>query len=189
MACSCAAFAVVMVISVLTNFVKAEGTLSMYNCSHRYELRVGEHGNGEDIYCQGTCMDVNPPLVNTESCLSLQAILRLHTSVVTAGDCLELTIYPGDYLLSSFFQARVNYSVVITAPEGGVSFSCASSSADVNCTSDSGGGDAIISMVVFEGRASDHVFVRIDGVNFRNCSKQLQFDELEDLSIINCQFL
>ena len=125
--------------------------------------------------------------------MSLWNILELHDDELGAGDCLELLFTPGSYLLPSMDRVRVHdYSLIMSAPEGRVTFSCAEES---GCEGDGSVGGAsgrvgtAIAMVAFDGTETDDMFVTIEGIVFRSCSRRLQFDEVSYVSIRNCSFM
>lgn len=145
--------------------------------------------------CQGSCLQSSPSLPQqVGGCISFMNILELHNGNVGAGDCLELLLAPGSYLLPSLDRVRVqSYSLIMSAPEGGVTFSCVEES---GCEEDGiiGGGASgevgtAMAMMVFDGAENSDMFVTIEGILFRSCSRRLQFDDVSYVGIRNCSFM
>ncbi len=164
----------------------SNGGTPSYNCSHSYQLSPST----EEERC---CVHVSPSLSTGGSCSPLMEILFLHGSMIAVGDCLELMFAPGDYFLPSLSQVLVEYSVVMTAPQGGVHLVCAEEGV---CGEGGGGGlegvqdeEEVVAMIVFNGMQREDMFVEINGIKFSDCTRQLQFDELSSLTISNCTFM
>lgn len=135
-----------------------------------------------------------------ESCTSLWSILQ-HGGNISAGDCMELVFATGHYWLPDLAQIRVHFSLVMTASESGVTFACGGS----ECGEEEGDGDAdplsaggagpaegvTIAMMAFEAAelGNNTMFVKISGIDFINCSRQLEFDKVNLVSISNCTFV
>lgn len=137
-----------------------------------------------------TCLSTTPALNGSEdSCVSLREILGLHKT----QDCLELIFAPGTYRLSSLLtRVRIQFSLVMSAPEGGVTFACEESMCDGGIGGSDGGAGTTMAMMAFEHTDLEEeggTFVRIEGIDFRNCSGKLQFDEVGNVSITNCTFV
>ena len=160
---------------------------SQPNCSNTYLLSPSP-----DAYT-GCCVQLSPPLPTAGSCSTIMEILSLHNGTIPAGDCLQLTFSPGLYHLPSLSQVLVRYSVVMTAPQGGVEVACGEGEGQ-GCGEGGGGAQdredeaVIVAMMVFNGTQRENMFVNVEGIRFSNCTKQLQFDELTSLSINNCTF-
>ena len=124
----------------------------------------------------------------------------MHNGVVEEGDCLELAFLPGTYQLSSLLTTvRVEYSVVLSAPEGGVVLTCARSEEPLcECAPGDGGvlppqgdtekGRIVQPLVLFQPVSESHVFVRFEGIEFEYCSRQFDFISVHTLNISNCSF-
>lgn len=161
------------------------------NCSHRYFLSVREDAFPPRS-CRGSCLQSSPSMTQQQdpvlpSCLTLWDVLELHGGNSSRGECLlELLFAPGKYLLPTLDTVRVQFSLLMSAPEGGVEFTCVES----RCggTDSPGGGDITV-MMEFGGAPGNNLSVTIDGIGFRSCSSQLQFDEVSFVSINNCSFM
>ena len=168
---------------------------SSSNCSHSYQLSASAE---QDRRC---CFQVTPSLPSTAgSCSTLMDILYLHNDIIPAGDCLELVFAPGEYVLPSPLpQVLVQYSVVMTAPQGGVDVVCGGEGGGCGGEGEGEGGrlgvveegedGEIVAMMVFNGTQREDMSVEIRGITFSDCTKQLQFDELGSLSVNNCSFM
>ena len=178
-----------------------------YNCSLSYSLKfsgeVVQAVGGSNQFCWDSCL-LSSPATPVEgdlgvNCLLLLDIFQSHSGLIAANDCLELILSPGDYRLSSLSLVQVQYSVVLRAPAGGVTFSCGVNSERM-CRGDGnndGGGTTSppgdtgreVAMVAFDGSQLNDMFVALDSISFQYCSKKLQFDALEELRIINSSFM
>lgn len=162
------------------------------NCSQRYLLSVSDDTAPRP--CQGSCLQSSPSIATVDSsCLSLWNILDLYDGELSEGDdCLELLFAPGNYQLPSADQVRVQFSLVMSALEGGVTFACMETGCE-NAREDALTGDdtgaPAVAMMAFEGSGRSNVSVTIEGIVFRSCSKRLQFDEVSYLGIKNCSFM
>ena len=156
------------------------------NCSHSYQLSASPE---QDRRC---CIQLSPALPTAGRCSTLMDILILHNGTIPAGDCLKLIFAPGSYMLPSLSQALVRYSVVMTAPQGGVDVVCGK---EGGVCSEGGGGtlgegeEQIVAMMVFNGTQREDMSVEINNIRFSHCTKQIQFDELSSLSITNSTFM
>lgn len=157
------------------------------NCSLSYNLTVGIDGDINDPYCLESYFQSSPPVFAEKS--TLKDILELHGTIIGPGDCLELVLSPGDYTISPLSHIMVNYSIVISAPEGGVNFECVCDRDNTTKSSNASDGGNFTAMIAFNGSELDSMTVQIEGVNFYNCSRWLQFDELESIRIENCSFV
>lgn len=100
---------------------------------------------------------------------------------------------------------RVQYSLIMTAPNGRVNFVCESDTETV-CDGSTGGdadADGSVSnldpggemeterpiMVEFDGTDNSNMFMEMQGLSFMNCSRQLRFDNLQRLTVRNCAFM
>ena len=147
---------------------------SSYNCSRKYNLSLSDCGGN---HCKDSCMQTEPAMA-VDSCMSLLDILKMFKDNETAGDCLELVLTPGEYKLPSLSQVVINYSVVLTAPEGGVTFSCTD-------TDKSETVEEVNEMIHF----SEVNFVKMENINFKYCARKFCFNELKFLSINSCTFM
>ena len=84
----------------------------------------------------------------------------------------------------------LNYSVVVSAPQGGVSILCGSECPNVTDAS-----SARLLWFQRETTASrflsieiDEFFVQLDGISFSGCNNPLQFDAVDYVGISNCSF-
>lgn len=158
------------------------------NCSHRYWLRLSDDTAPRS--CQESCLQSSPSMPGqenpVESCVSLWNILEMHHNIST-GDCLELLFAPGSYRLPSLDQVRIPFSLVMSALDGEVVFTCGCEVEAAGGTLDSAGG-ITPALMEFEGQGSN-MSVVIDGIVFRSCSRKLQFDEVNYVSIRNCSFM
>ena len=178
------------------------------NCSYRYTLSPSSN-DGEGA-CRASCLLSSPPTLGAspvENCPTVGSILQQHAPLITEGDCLELLFAPGLYLLASTMQVGVRFSLVMRAPEGGVTFTCGGSECasggvvqDPTGGGTAGGGatgvrsgingeDMQPAMMAFGGVEPGRMSVRMDGIHFRDCSRHLQFDEVDLVSVHNCTFV
>lgn len=162
-------------------------SLAASNCSHRYLLSVSD--DTAPTPCWGSCLQSSPSIPQQaavdSSCLSLWNILDLYDGELSEGDCLELLFAPGNYQLPSLNEVRVQFSLVMSALEGGVEFSCMENGCENDGEDDLTGAMA---MMEFEGSGSN-VSVTIEGIVFRSCSRRLQFDEVSYVGIKHCSFV
>ncbi len=115
-------------------------------------------------------------LQERDDCMTLSEAFG-SADLTSPGDCLELSLSPGDYHFSER-EAILDYSVVITAPLGGVTFTC-------ECTDPQN-----IHPFSFRKAADDtsESFVAMDALSFRGCHWPLQFDNIDHVSISECTF-
>ena len=174
-----------------------------YNCSHSYLLSPSPAPH-LGTCCQGSCVTSTPLLQPSsgggDTCQSVLDVLHTHAGdVISGGDCLELVFLPGTYQLSSLTAVTVGYSVVMSAQEGGVVFTCAAS-LEPSCVCGEGekvGAGGIVKdtagrvtpMVTFEGGRQDNVFVVLEGIEIENCSRHLEFKSLRSLRVQDCKFV
>lgn len=168
----------------------ASAPLQPLNCSLGFMLSSRTVSES----CQESCFTTSPPLVeDNPECLSLGAILEvLGDRVAMESDCVvELQLSPGEYWLSPLFQVQVQFSIALSAPEGGVMVQCRPS----ECQGDGGGEDQGDTssvhrpMMAFEGGLlGNNMSVSIEGIDFRHCSRHFQFDEVHSVRITNCTF-
>ena len=79
----------------------------------------------------------------------------------------------------------------MSAPEGGVTFSCEESvcASGITPGASDDGADTMAMMAFEHTGVEQSTFVHIEGIDFRNCSRKLQFDEVDNVSINNCSFV
>lgn len=163
-----------------------------YNCSHSYRIRPSDEGSSRPFCSEETCVETSPLMPDTVSrCLSIRQLLSIYNSVIHAEDCLELMFAPGVYHLSSLPNMSVQYSLVMSAPEGGVSLTCArpTCACETQDTLSPPDSSAVPMMVFNSSQVQEDMFVKISGIEFRNCSRQLQFNNVDSLSVTDCQFM
>ena len=125
-------------------------------------------------------VDEDPAMLcNTRS---LYHLLEQRKAVVSADDCLQVNIYPGTYSLS-LYTDMLNYSAVISAPEGGVRVTCESEC--VNTTNITSSSPLWFQRSSPEG---GEFFVQLEGISFESCPRPLQFDAMDYVDISNCNF-
>ena len=141
------------------------------NCSYTYTLRTGSLSTTSSISVQATA--------GGESTLysSLYEFLTSLNVIIPADGCLQLSLEPGQYAISTAHSTILSYSLTVSAPRGGVTLHCEDD--PVSNTS-----HAPLKM----SRTSGVMFVLLDGVVFEDCSRPLQFDNLDRVSITNCVF-
>lgn len=179
--------------SVLAQATPPPPPTPSYNYSSRYLVNIAGTLQAPSNGCvdNESCLSTTPSLDGSEdSCISLRKILELHKP----QDCLELIFAPGTYMLSSTLtRVRIQFSLVMSAPEGGVTFACEESVCESGITpgaTDGGSTTSTLAMMAFEHTGlEESTFVHIEGIDFRNCSGKLQFDEVDDVSITNCTFV
>lgn len=176
-----------------------EDSTASYNCSLSYLLSPSPAPH-QGTCCQGGCVVSSPLQPGAgDTCHSILDILDMHASAVISGeDCLELVFMPGTYQLPSLTAVTVGYSVVMSAQEGGVVFTCAAS-LEPSCMCEEGdlglGGVAedtkgrVTPMVSFEGGQQESMFVVLEGIELENCSRHLEFKSLHSLRVHNCKFV
>ena len=178
----------------LSSLNLSAGQYPSYNCSHMYVLSSSgkylDRGSSSQ-YCKDSCLQATPALVvsTNPDCTLLQHVLQSYNPVIPDGDCLELQFMPGEYRLSSLSQIQVSYSMVLSAPWGGVSMTCSEAS-DTVCDSDGGVNEVAADnfMIAVNGSQTKAVFVSINSLSFSNCSKRLQFNSLTNLTVTNSTF-
>lgn len=184
---SCWAVLLLLLVHLVTWQPAATQGVNSYNCSHQYSLRLSTSSSPspcQEESCVQNC--------TVESCLSLRAILEMYNDIISQEDCMELMFAPGSYKLSSLSQVNVSYSIVMSAPDGGVTFTCSPNPVQESSCQDAskGADDGGIIMILFKGTGSgSKMFVKIDSIDFRYCSRQLRFDNLKSLNINRCTFV
>lgn len=173
-----------------------------FNCSHRYLLNLNpsSHERTNSSCCLGSCVDSTPLISGVvDRCVSIMEILSMYnSSIISEEDCLELVFTPGTYQLSSLAsRVRVQYSVIMSAPEGGVVFTCAASQ-EASCVCGTNNEDAdlfpdgrVVPLLMFEGAQQRNrtMFVKFNNIEFKHCSRQLEFIALYSLSVTGCKFV
>ena len=143
------------------------------NCSYGYMVRSDP---------QRSCNCVLSSQDGFTNCRTLAEILNGLKKRIPSDDCVQLRVDPGTYTLTSY-ETTLNYSAVISAPNGGVTFTCLS-----NCMT---GSQAVVgsSPLAFESNSKAGArFVVMEGVAFEDCQRPLQFDALNNVTINNCSF-
>ena len=143
------------------------------NCS--YEYMVHSHP-------QRSCNCVLSSQDGFTDCRTLAEILSGLKKQIPSDECVQLRVDPGNYTLTSY-ETTLNYSAVISAPNGGVTFTCLS-----NCMT---GSQAVVgsSPLAFESNSEAEArFVVMEGVEFEDCQRPLQFDAFNNVTINNCSF-
>ena len=143
------------------------------NCSYGYTVHSDP---------QRSCNCVLLSQDGFTNCRTLAEILNALKEQIPSDDCLQLSVDPGTYTLTSY-ETTFNYSAVISAPSGNVTFTCLS-----NCMTRS---QAIVgrSPLAFESNGvAGARFVVMEGIAFQDCQRPLQFDAVNDVTINNCSF-
>ncbi len=177
------AFAILLIL--LCNFSSGQ-----YNCSYRFQVNSNDFGHQgsrssfNDLYCTDSCLQSSPALdISTDpDCMKLHSILPAFNFVIGDKDCLELQFMPGEYWFSSLSQIQLSYSLVLTAPFGGVSIAC-SQAEGTEC-----GSKGHIMMSFNGSPRRPNMFVEMQSLSFSNCSKRLQFNYMHNVTIINSTF-
>ena len=170
-----------------------------YNCSHKYVLSSLNYSYGGE-QCLSSVPPPTIPVDEESGCSSLHYILWGYNSVIGYGDCLELQFTPGEYWFSSQTELLISYSTVLTAPWGGVSMTCneaASESGSIQEDSTESLDEARVGprvMMAFSQTidttqvVEPTMFVAINSISFSNCPKRLQFNSLNNVTIVNSSF-
>ena len=137
------------------------------NCSYSYVVRSDPRGS-----CRGALSSKDGFKITT----NLTELLTSMNRRIQVDDCLQLSLYPGTYVIS--YNTVLNYSAVFVAPSGNVNVTCLSTCMSGRVTS---------SPLRFNGMAGAK-FVMVDGVAFEDCQKPLQFDDLDEITISNSSF-
>ena len=170
----------------------------LHNCSHSYVIRIANErsqGGGRTFF-KDSCLQSSPTLnvSNNPNCSLLHNFLQGFNDVITDGDCLELNFMPGEYWFPSLDQIQIFYSLVLSAPKGGVSIACSHASekiCPISKKEKSSPDAANVTnkfMMAVNGSLDRDVFVSIDSLDFSNCSKRIQLNLLSNVSIINSNF-
>ena len=147
-------------------------SLTQY-CSYGYTVRSDP---------QRSCSCVLSSQDGFTNCRTLAEILNALKEQIPSDDCLQLSVDPGTYTLTSY-ETTLNYSAVISAPSGNVTFTCLS-----NCTT---GSQAVVdgSPLAFESNSvTGSRFVVMEGITFEDCWRPLQFDAINNVTISDCTF-
>ncbi len=116
------------------------------------------------------------------ACRSLSNVLLSFSAQIQSGNCLNLSLDPGVYTFSCS-PTVLNYSAVITAPEGGVTFTC-----QTECAESVDNGN--ITHLVFRKSKNElgNVSVTLETLNFSDCAWPLQFDDIDYVTISGSTF-
>ena len=169
-------------------------TSTGYNCSHSYTLRVDSSrqlSTSESLPCTDSADENTANAVRCivtsedgfQQCSSLSGILARFSGVVGTDDCLRLDLEPGDYVIPSTSSVTVDYSLVLSAPSGGVTVSCAPSQLKKSSCIES-------NPLMFVKRDGERgrVSVVMEGLKVVDCPRPFQFDDLDSIVISNCWF-
>ena len=154
-----------LLLLLLLLFVSLPFSLAQ-NCSYSYMVHPD---------AQGSCSALSSK-DGFKSTTNLTELLTSMSSHIQENDCLQLSFYPGTYVIS--YNTILNYSAVFLAPSGNVNITCLSTCMSGRVTS---------SPLRFNGKVGAK-FVMVDGVSFEDCQKPLQFDGLDKITISNSSF-
>ena len=157
--------ALLLLLLLLLLFVSLPFSLAQ-NCSYSYMVHPD---------AQGSCSALSSK-DGFKSTTNLTELLTSMSSHIQENDCLQLSFYPGTYVIS--YNTILNYSAVFLAPSGNVNITCLSTCMSGRVTS---------SPLRFNGKVGAK-FVMVDGVSFEDCQKPLQFDGLDKITISNSSF-
>lgn len=126
-------------------------------------------------------------------CNSISFFLEHYKSVVGGSDCLQVNLYPGTYTFSDYL-VKLNYSVILRAPEGRVNISC-----ETQCLSRPADPivdgsplwflrDDIFTSTNDPSPAVEVFFVQLEGIDFQNCQRPVQMDNMDYVGISHCSF-
>lgn len=158
------------------------------NCSISLVLRPGATSDKDSCTLTEDAGD------SSGACDSLSAYLERYKTLVAVDDCLDLRLYPGTYTLNDY-STTLEYSAVIRALGSGVTVTC---EPGLEGSSTTGSPlwfqrHSVFSSYPSSGTSSvtadkGEFFVQIEGVQFENCTRPLQFDAMDYVGISNCSF-
>ena len=141
-----------------------------------------------------TCITLQSQCTTPEAaCKYLSDILKQYNGLIAAGDCLEIKLTPGTYVLADY-NTTLNYSLVMRALEpGAVSISC--QQLEQENIIRNGSPFWFQRYDAFSSHRSPimdndgEFFVQLEGVHFERCLKPLQFDAMDYVGLSNCTFV
>ena len=153
------------------------------NCSTSVDLCTAAESTNN-------CTVVADDVRNTSlKCSSISFLLKQHKSIVRGGDCLQVNLHPGTYSLSDY-EVQLNYSVILTAPEGDVSLSCENECLPRPVDPVTSGSPLWFQQSEQSTTTSDagEFFVLLEGISFEYCQRPLLMDAMDYVVISNCSF-